>query len=131
MRSSATFGGSALQAPRRSNDASRSVPHRRHWESLSGAFEALVLVAIVVLLVIGAVSTAVPKAVTPQATTSLRVRTGDTLWTVAASHPVDGLTTAQTVDLLAETNQLATRSLMPGQVISVPAQESRARLAAR
>lgn len=53
-------------------------------------------------------------------TTTVRVRTGETLWNLARSHPVTGLSTAQTVALIAELNQLEGRMLAAGTTVRVP-----------
>lgn len=44
-----------------------------------------------------------------------------TLWEIAAEHPVEGLSTAQTVDLIRDENGLASSTLHTGQTLVVPA----------
>jgi hypothetical protein len=61
----------------------------------------------------------------------LKVQSGDTLWTLAAQHPIAGMTTAQVADLLAESNGLPTRMVLPGQVILVPCGSPDQRLASK
>ena len=54
-------------------------------------------------------------------TTSIRVEQGDTLWSLAERHQVDGMTTAQTVELLAQLNQIDDATIRVGDVLDVPA----------
>jgi len=54
------------------------------------------------------------------ASASLRVRTGDTPWSIAASHPIDGLSTAQTADLIIGMNNIDGAYLVAGDSILVP-----------
>lgn len=54
-------------------------------------------------------------------TRTVKISTGDTLWTLAARNPVPGLATAETVDLIREANGLDGSEIRAGQLISVPA----------
>ena len=49
------------------------------------------------------------------------VAPGDSLWSLAAAHPVKGLDTSRTVNLIREWNGLASGTLQVGEVLSVPA----------
>jgi hypothetical protein len=53
---------------------------------------------------------------------SVTVANADTLWSIAASHPVPGMSTAQTVEAIREANGLTTGRLAAGQVLDVPAE---------
>lgn len=53
-------------------------------------------------------------------TTRIRVREGDTLWSLAANHPAHGLDTARTADLIAELNGLDSSALAAGTTLKVP-----------
>lgn len=55
--------------------------------------------------------------------TEVRVASGDSLWALAEAHPVDGLETAQVVELIMEENGLSSATLQPGMLLSVPLQE--------
>lgn len=79
---------------------------------------ALVLCALVYAAVTGDYSGTAP---TDLSTKTIRVRQADTLWGVAASHPVDGLDTAQTVSLIQEINDMSDSALAAGQILLVPA----------
>ena len=56
---------------------------------------------------------------------TITVHTGDSLWTIADEHPVEGRTTAEVARYIRERNQLADTCLYPGMELSVP-QASRA-----
>ncbi len=49
------------------------------------------------------------------------VESGDTLWTIAEHHRLDGVDTQQTVDIIRGWNDLSASSLQPGDTIIVPA----------
>ncbi len=55
------------------------------------------------------------------ATETVRISSGDTLWSIASAHPVAGLDTAGTVDLIAELNDLDGFALVAGDTVLVPA----------
>jgi len=50
----------------------------------------------------------------------VRVGAGQTVWELARTHPVAGLSTAQTAQLIAEINDLQDSSLIAGTEIRVP-----------
>ena len=50
-----------------------------------------------------------------------RVHTGDSLWSLAEEHPVEGLTTQETSDMIRSVNHLERGSLDAGAVLKVPA----------
>lgn len=54
--------------------------------------------------------------------TAVRVRESQTLWDLARVHPVDGLSTAQTVELIRSINDMEQSALTLGQVVYVPAE---------
>ena len=56
---------------------------------------------------------------------TITVHTGDSLWTIADEHPVEGRTTAEVARYIRERNQLTDTCLYPGMELSVP-QASRA-----
>ncbi len=53
-------------------------------------------------------------------TTTRLVEQGDTLWALAQSHPVEGLSTEQTAGLIASLNGLESSTLHAGSAIKVP-----------
>jgi hypothetical protein len=98
--------------------------------NLVGRLEVLALVLIAVLLVVGALSTRGVQA-TPPAQLRLEVQPGDTLWSLAAAHPIEGLSTAELADVLARENHLGGRIVTAGQSIHVPATPLAQSLASR
>lgn len=52
---------------------------------------------------------------------TVRVHTGDSLWSLAEEHPVEGLTTQETSDMIRSVNHLERGSLDAGAVLKVPA----------
>jgi LysM repeat protein len=99
--------------------------------SISRAFEVLALLIILVLLIVGLVTTSGRRTQRIVVSQRVTVQSGDSLWTVAAAHPVAGMSTAQVADLLATSNDLSGQLVRPGQVILVPSESPDQMLAAR
>lgn len=78
---------------------------------------ALIMIALLVAAVLVSKSPTVETATT----VSVSVRPGDTLWSLAKAHPVPGLDTAQSAQVIAELNEVAGSTLIAGSVIHVPA----------
>lgn len=57
----------------------------------------------------------------PKAWTEVTVQQSGTLWALARAHPVTGLTTAETVELIKASNHLDSALITPGQALRVPA----------
>jgi len=98
-------------------------------DRLSVAEVAALVVVIVLLLAAPVVSRTTPPGDT--ATTMLRVEQGDTVWTIAAAHPVSGLNTAQNADLIARLNDLDAGRLAAGTTLRVPSAADSATVALR
>lgn len=121
MQQTATFAAvrTADRAPRRSCSAAPLLIRigSRRGPIATGA----VVVLIVAAVVVGALSLALqPPAPVPTVWTQTTVEPAGSLWQLAAAHPVEGLTTAETADLIAEENGLESAILRPGQVVRVP-----------
>ena len=54
-----------------------------------------------------------------------------TLWDIAEAHPIDGRSTAETVDLIAAENGLVGATIHAGQVLRVPGSQPAIALAQR
>ncbi len=50
---------------------------------------------------------------------SIEVDSGESLWQIAESHPIDGLTTDQTVEAMIRWNSIESSRLVPGQELLV------------
>lgn len=97
---------------------------RRHSTSdrLSTA-EVMAVVVMALALIGAALSPALGRtAARVVAGPSVTVPERGTLWEIASAHPVPGLTTAETVELIKELNGIADGTVLrPGQVVLVPA----------
>lgn len=80
----------------------------------------VVLVCLIVLAVLGGLVWPRMSAPSRFATTTTTVEQGQTLWALAVAHPVSGLTTEQTADLIGRINGIE-GSLSAGSVVKVPA----------
>ena len=90
----------------------------------------IALLAIAGLLILGALS-ANGRHGAELPLLQLEVQAGDSLWKLAAAHPVEGLSTAEVTELLADANHLEGALIVPGQRILVPAGLPEKRLVAR
>lgn len=84
-------------------------------------------IALVVLLLAATATVFVSvtaRDVRPQAAawTGVSVQPSLTLWDLAAAHPVEGLSTAATVELIKAENHLTSATIYPGQTVLVPVQ---------
>lgn len=60
----------------------------------------------------------------PPSTRPVRVRQGDSLWSLAQAHAVTGLGASETASLIRELNGLDGSGLAVGQVVLVPAEDA-------
>jgi len=100
--------------------ARKTTIHRDHAARgvRLSAFEVGALLAIAVGLLIAAAGTFQPSAAVSVA--PVKVESGETLWQIARAHPVDGLSTAQTVEFIAEKNRLRGGTILAGETLLVP-----------
>ena len=82
--------------------------------------EIVALVMIAVALVAATLITRGGSAA-PASSECIRVEPGQTLWTLAEQHPVPGLTTEQTAQVIADLNHISHRELAAGTTIRIPA----------
>lgn len=61
----------------------------------------------------------------------LRVESGDTLWKLAQQHPIPGLTTAETVQIIADASDVRDGRVAPGDDLQVPVDPRGQELASR
>jgi len=95
---------------------------RRHSRTVAWA-EIVALVLIAIALVAATVITA-QHASASVPSQRIRVESGQTLWTLAAQHPVAGLSTEQTADLIASSNHISDGRVAAGTTIRIPAHPS-------
>lgn len=78
-------------------------------------------VLLVATLVVSTVSlTHAPEAATPASWATVSVSENGTLWGIAEAHPVEGRSTAETVELICAENGLPDGTIHAGQVLRVP-----------
>lgn len=77
-----------------------------------------------VLLVVASVVFSASHTPSHVATRTVRIDAGDTLWSIAQAHPVKGLSTAETVELITRINGLPSAKLRTGGEVMVPVNES-------
>lgn len=87
-------------------------------DSLKSLVVALLLVATVA--VCGYSLAHRPSKPAPAAWTAVSVSPQASVWSIAEAHPVPGLGTAATVDLILAKNALPSATVYPGQTILVP-----------
>lgn len=92
--------------------------------------EASILMLLAVALVCAALSGPAQASVEDLSTITIRVRPADTLWNLAAHYRVDGLGTAETVQLIRDLNGMNDARLSAGTTLVVPAHDDVAALAA-
>jgi len=98
----------------------RDVTARRRGLSFAEKAALIALGAALIAVTLSAGSSDLPRV----STMTVRVESGDTLWHLAKRHPVEGLTTEQTVELIVQHNQLTGATVQAGAQISVPARTS-------
>ncbi len=93
---------------------------RRHEVERFGRL-VFVMLLVCAALVVSASRIAQPAPPMPQSWASVTVPEAATLWALAQDHPVPGLSTAETVALIRESNALQSATIHEGQVLRVPA----------
>jgi len=122
--------GRTTWAYRRPRPAQRA---RRRSERRSNRLSVAEIAALVVVVALLLAAPVVSRSTLPRdtATTMLRVEQGDTVWTIAAAHPVSGLSTAQNADFIARLNDLDAGRLAAGTTLRVPSAAVSASVALR
>lgn len=117
--------GSSIAAPdNHFAMGTRTVRHRRRVRSnplASGEIAALVLITVALIVATVLSSRSACPGVHGERT---RIESGQTLWTLASQHPVTGLTTEQTADLIAQMNHIPDGPLAAGSTVRIPAPEN-------
>jgi len=109
----------------------RSKPSEEHQHGMSW-IEWSVLLALAVALVLATLAAGNPTDTTSSLETrTVRVRTSQTLWDIAQTHPVPGNTTAQTVEVIRSLNNMSTSTLHVEQLLEVPVCEDAFAVATR
>ena len=90
-----------------------------HVRTVTPTEMALLALIIVVLFAAAWLSGGRTAGAVPE-TRRLRVEPGQTLWSIAREHPAPGLSTAETVQILAQINGLKGAGLVAGEMLEVP-----------
>jgi len=106
--------------------AARREPRSEHASSM----EIAIAVVLLILLILGALITASGPKSHVSGVRTIRVEAGQTLWSIARSNPMPGLTTQQTAELIARTNGLESGLVAAQTSLRVPVAAS-AKLVAR
>ncbi len=96
----------------------RTTDSAAAMHTVGAAAVGLLIVATVVVAIL--TLTVHPAAPEPEAWTSISVGPNDSVWAVAAAHPVQGRSTHDTVELICSRNNLASATVHPGQTLLVP-----------
>ncbi|NTU71914.1 MAG: LysM peptidoglycan-binding domain-containing protein [Coriobacteriia bacterium] len=105
---------------RTSRPSQRPRTHSRVSQAKrSTGLELIVVALVAALLVWGLLASRNPH-LADTAVQTVRVAPGDTLWSIAKSHPLPGMSTSQLAAAIATSNSLGSRVLVPGQRIAVP-----------
>ena len=118
-------------APHRTSMRLAVVPRVRSSTGSVSAVEIAIVIAIVVLLILGVATGANTPREHVAAVRTIRVEAGQTLWSIARSNPVPGLTTQQTVELIARTNGLGDDRVAALESLRVPVATSNRLVAQR
>ncbi len=81
---------------------------------------AVALAALGALVAIPTLSSSGLHAATPTHYTSISVRSGDSLWRLAAAHTTDGQNVEDTIDAIMAANHLSSATIVPGQRLRIP-----------
>jgi nucleoid-associated protein YgaU len=80
----------------------------------------IALAALSLLVSVPALSSMRLYAATAQHYTTVTVRSGDTLWNIAAAHTGNAGDVQETIDRINEVNHLTTASIQPGEHLRIP-----------
>jgi len=81
---------------------------------------AVALLGLSALATVPLLSSAHLYAASPEHMSTVTVRTGDTLWTLAARHTHSGEDVQETIDRIAAQNHLKGATIVPGQRLRIP-----------
>lgn len=109
------------------NDRSHVYCHHSHVQNKNTLITFLVICSMVLALVgIAFLSDASAMArktssFTDISTEIVTVMPGESIWSIAENHPVNGCSTAEVVEFITQENELSSSMLSSGQQLSVPA----------
>lgn len=107
-------------APCRHASSSAAEPKGSRLASAAAAAVIVAVCAILAFTSLVSRAQAVTDASLTASTQVVSVRAGESLWSLAESHPIDGLTTQETSDIIREWNGLESATLHMGEELVVP-----------
>lgn len=118
----------AIRSPYNTAAARRSAPRQgatggsRHHRRGANRIAHVVLSLLLLATAVSIATSLATASDTPSATAwgSVSVQPALTLWDLATAHPIAGLSTAATVDLILAENNLSSTVIYPGQTLLVP-----------
>jgi LysM repeat protein len=81
---------------------------------------AVALVGLSALVTVPVLSSSHLYAAAPEQLTTVTVRSGDSLWSLASAHTAQGGNVQETVDRIASVNHLQGSVIIPGQRLEIP-----------
>lgn len=110
------------RASRSSNEPSNvGLPYDGKLRAFNLAILSLVVVTAIISMFFNLASAdrVFSRALSDTDLVSIEVNSGESLWQIAESHPIDGLTTDQTVEAMIHWNSIEGSRLVPGQELLV------------
>ena len=101
--------------------ATTSAPVALKFSTIVALAVALTLFFVLATSIFSARHAAYAESVSNVTYETVRVQSGDSLWSLAQEHPIDGLSTQETSDMIRSVNHLDRGSLDAGAVLKVPA----------
>jgi len=99
-----------------------SRSHTHHRDRFVSAVEWAFVIAVLVAIIVAVAAPALGRTDAPRTFSSVKLGAGDSLWSLAASHPVEGLSTGELVEIIRETNDIDS-SPEAGQIVLLPTAE--------
>lgn len=101
--------------------ATTSVPVALKASTIAALAVALTLFFVLATSIFSARHAAYAESVSNVTYETVRVQSGDSLWSLAQEHPIEGLSTQETSDMIRNVNHLEHGSLDAGVHLKVPA----------
>lgn len=111
---------STHQGERREEIRSRARTHNGRT-MLYRRLETATAMAAVIALVVGLVLASGQREQAQPEFVSIKIHSGETLWSVAEDHPIDGFSTAETARLIASANDIRGSLVQAESTLKVPA----------
>ena len=101
-------------------------PHPKHFGFVCFALAAAIALAICVVSMVSSnvISSRIQSSVSTVPSTEYVVVSGDSLWSIAETHPMEGHSASEVVTWIMERNGLEGGLIVPGQHLAVPSQSA-------